>query len=1020
MSDIIAVVPMKPLLQAKRRLAGVLPEKALGMLVRRMLVRVVSALGDARSVEHVLVLTADRELADLAGAHGAGHISEARAAGLNAAVANAARRVHGLGADAMLVLPGDVPLVTGPDIDAFVARAKGKGVAIVPADDGDGTNALLLAPPGVVAPAFGPGSFEKHRQAARRVGLEPQVHVSDAISRDVDTASDLRWLEKSAAHLPEFADILAQERRLGRAVGGFDPVSERPSLMPVRRGDGLAADEALALTDCNDLDRLCDMAEERTLAGFGERVSFSKKVFIPLTKLCRDVCHYCTFAQTPGKIEQAYLSQDDVLNIARAGAAAGCKEALFTLGDKPELRYRAARDALNALGHDSTLSYLESAARLVLKETGLLPHLNPGVMDEDWLARLRAVSVSQGIMLESVSPRLMQKGFAHHGSPDKAPHVRMATLEAAGAARVPFTTGLLIGIGETRAERIEALLAIRACHERYGHIQEIIIQNFRAKPGTRMAQAEEPTLEEHVWTIAVARLIFGPDMNIQAPPNLRAGALAQLVRAGINDWGGVSPVTPDHVNPEAPWPHLDQLAEETDRAGRVLTERLALYPEYVRSAQDWVEPRVHTALLEHADAEGLAREEDWLAGSTTPPPDRGPRAPALNLRHRAVARALDAVANGRLDETAIARLFTARGAIFDDVASAADDLRRRRNGDTVTYVVNRNINYTNLCTYGCRFCAFSKGRISQGHRDKPYDLSLEEIARRTSEAWERGASEVCLQGGIGARYTGDTYMAIVKAVKAAARDIHVHAFSPLEVTHGAETLGLPLEEYLAGLRDAGLSSLPGTAAEILDDEVRRDLCADKIDTAQWLKVMEAAHGVGLRSTATIMFGHIDGYRHWARHLLRVRALQEKTEGFTEFVPLPFVHMEAPIYLKGESRRGPTWREAVLMHAVARLVLDPAIVNIQASWVKLGAEGAARCLSAGVNDLGGSLMNESITRAAGAVHGQEMTPDRLIATIRAAGRTPMLRNTLYGMIGDRDMREREPDVLPVSLRLAAAE
>ena len=533
-----------------------------------------------------------------------------------------------------------------------------------------------------------------------------------------------------------------------------------------------------------------------------------------------------------------------MLEIARAGAAAGCKEALFTLGDKPELRYRAAREALARLGHDSTLSYLEATARLVLEETGLLPHLNPGVMDDDWLARLRAVSASQGIMLESLSPRLMQKGMAHHGSPDKEPRARLATLEGAGKARVPFTTGLLIGIGETRVERIEALLAIRALHERYGHIQEIIIQNFRAKPATRMARASEPTIDEHVWTIAAARLIFGSAMNIQAPPNLRPGALTKLVRAGINDWGGVSPVTPDHVNPEAPWPHLDRLAEETGRAGRCLTERLAVYPEYVRQADDWASPHVRPAVLKLTDGQGYARDDSWFAGADTPPPEGHLHLPVINVRQQGISQSLEKVVAGRLDEKAIAALFSARGSASDDIVSTADELRRARNGDTVTYVVNRNINYTNLCTYGCRFCAFSKGRVSRGHRDKPYDLTLDEISRRTSEAWTRGATEVCLQGGIGARYTGNTYLAIVKAVKAAAPNIHVHAFSPLEITHGAETFGLPLEEYMARLRDAGLSSLPGTAAEILDDDVRRILCADKINTAQWLKVMEAAHGVG--------------------------------------------------------------------------------------------------------------------------------------------------------------------------------
>ena len=631
----------------------------------------------------------------------------------------------------------------------------------------------------------------------------------------------------------------------------------------------------------------------------------------------------------------------------------------------------------------------------MLKETGLLPHLNPGVMDEAWLGRLRKVSVSQGIMLETASDRLSRRGGPHFGSPDKMPAVRLATLEAAGRARVPFTTGILIGIGETRAERIEALLAIRDVHGRHGHIQEIIIQNFRAKPGTRMAGAAEPSLEEQVWTIAAARLVFGPAMNIQAPPNLRPEGLAQLVKAGINDWGGVSPVTPDHVNPEAPWPHLADLEQATERAGRTLVERVAIYPEFLpvipagarqrgepgpRSNRgnasmalgpgyfadakfrddSWLDPALRTPVLRHVDAMGLAREDAWAPGTDQQLPApliARVRTPSVQPS-AAIAKTLDRVAAGEtLGEADIVGLFDARGSDFAAVCQAADRLRAARVGDGVTYVVNRNINYTNICSYGCKFCAFSKGRHNLGHRDAPYDLDLEEIANRTAEAWARGATEVCLQGGIGPRYTGETYLAIVEAVKLAAPEIHVHAFSPLEVRQGATTLELSLFDYLSRVKEVGLASLPGTAAEILDDEVRAVLCPDKLSTDEWLEVMETAHAVGLRSTATIMFGHVDGYRHWARHLLRVRSLQERTGGFTEFVPLPFVHMEAPIYLKGQSRKGPTFREAVLMHAVARLVLDPLIVNIQTSWVKMGPDGAALCLDAGANDLGGVLMNE---------------------------------------------------------------
>jgi FO synthase len=777
----------------------------------------------------------------------------------------------------------------------------------------------------------------------------------------------------------------------------------KSALAVAELGRPLSHGQAMALAHFDDIPLLSSLAEQLCLAGHGHTVSFSKKVFIPLTRLCRDVCHYCTFARAPREGEPHYLSPDAVLEIARAGQAAGCKEALFTLGDQPELRYAAARDALSALGAESTLAYLESSAALVLRETGLLPHLNPGVMDETWLRRLKKVSVSQGIMLETTAARLSERGGPHFGSPDKTPAVRLATLEAAGRAGVPFTTGLLIGIGETRLERIEALLAIRDLHERHGHIQEVIIQNFRAKPGTRMAGVTEPTLDDHLWTIAIARIVLGPAMNIQAPPNLQPEALAQLIRAGINDWGGVSPVTPDHVNPEAPWPHLRDLELATERAGRTLAERLAIYPKYSAEPKKWLEPVLTKHVLRLQDTQGFAREDNWSPGAAEPlPAPQVARIRSADGPSAAIARTLDrAGGTDSLSEAEIVSLFEARGKDFAAVCRAADQLRAERAGDVVTYAVNRNINYTNICTYGCKFCAFSKGRHSFESREKPYNLSFDEIGQRTREAWQRGATEVCLQGGIRPGYTGETYLSVVNAVKSAAPDIHVHAFSPLEVWHGATTLGLPLRNYLATLKAAGLGSLPGTAAEILDDEVRAVLCPDKISTAQWLQVMEAAHDVGLRSTATIMFGHVDGYRHWARHLLRVRDLQSRTGGFTEFVPLPFVHMEAPIYLKGQARKGPTFREAVLMHAVARLVLDPVIHNIQASWVKMGPDGAALCLEAGSNDMGGVLMDESITRAAGAVHGQQICAEDMHDIIRGAVRVPLQRTTLYG----RPARER---------------
>ena len=774
--------------------------------------------------------------------------------------------------------------------------------------------------------------------------------------------------------------------------------AQDPILAKAGRWQTLNDTEALSLADCRDTSSLAAIAAQWRDAGFRNVVTYSRKVFIPLTHLCRDVCHYCTFAQVPRKLKAPYLSVDEVLDIARRGAALGCKEALFTLGEKPELRYKAARQGLEALGFETTLDYLHHVARKVLEETGLLPHLNPGNMTPVELARLREVSPSMGIMLESTSERLCAKGMPHHGSPDKVPAVRLKTLADAGKARIPFTTGILIGIGETRRERIESLLAIRAIQAEYGHIQEIIVQNFRAKPETRMAQAPEPNLDELLWTIAVARLIFGPEMSIQAPPNLSPGVLPRIVGAGINDWGGVSPLTPDFVNPEAPWPHLDELARETARAGKHLHERLTLYPTYAQALDAWVAPELHRRLLNLVDAEGYPRTDDWSPGEQTEPPDQdlvAIRTPPSRVSPGLQAILDKATEGADLAEAEVVRLFQARGDDFAAVTHAADALRAAVNGDTVSFVANRNINYTNICYFKCQFCAFSKGKLSENLRGRPYDLSHEEIQRRTREAWSRGGTEVCMQGGIHPEYTGDTYIEILKAVKAAVPDMHVHAFSPLEVWQGAATLGLDLKTYLGCLQEAGLGTLPGTAAEILDDEVRQVICADKINTNQWLEVMAASHAVGFKTTATIMYGHVERPEHWARHLLRIRNLQKKTQGFTEFVPLPFVHMEAPMYLKGRARKGPTFREAILMHSVARLALHPHIVNIQASWVKMGYRGLAACLNAGCNDLGGTLMNESISRAAGTSHGQETSPVRMAALIEAAGRTPRQRTTAYG-------------------------
>ena len=735
---------------------------------------------------------------------------------------------------------------------------------------------------------------------------------------------------------------------MARASSGLSALLRR-----AEAGRRPGSSEALDLLTGAPAADLMPLGESLTLAGFGETVTYSRKVFIPLTQLCRDVCHYCTFAKAPRSLKSAYLSAEEVTAIALAGRAADCKEALFTLGDKPEARYAAARRALDAEGAASTLDYLARMAKLVLEQTGLLPHLNPGVMDAADLRRLRPVSASMGLMLESASDRLCERGGPHFGSPDKAPAQRLATLRAAGELGIAMTTGLLVGIGETRRERIEALLALRAIQDAHGHLQELIIQNFKAKPGTKMARATEPTLEEQLWTIAAARILFGPGMSIQAPPNLQPEALGGLVRAGINDWGGVSPVTPDHVNPEAPWPHLTDLEHATEAAGRDLIERLALVPAYAAQPEAWTDPAVTPHVRRFSDSRGFARPDRWYSGAACELPPAAARwsgahrPPARRRRADGAPRISTIIGAARaghtLNEQDIVRLFGAEGRDLDALIGAADELRHESVGDAVTYVVNRNINYTNICLYHCGFCAFSKGQGSKDLRGPAYNLDLEEVARRTREAAAAGATEVCLQGGIHPSFTGETYLNIVRAVKEAVPGCTCTRFRRSRFSTAPARSPCRSRRILERLRGAGLSTLPGTAAEILDDEIRAVICPDKLRTDEWLDVIGTAHEVGLKTTATIMYGHVEQPVHWARHLLRLRALQERTGGITEFVPLGYVHMEAPLWRKGRTRSGPTFREALLMHAVPRLVLHPLITNIQTSWVKMGPQGAALCL-----------------------------------------------------------------------------
>jgi FO synthase len=750
------------------------------------------------------------------------------------------------------------------------------------------------------------------------------------------------------------------------------------------------------------LDELTALARAVRDEAHGTRVTYSPKVFIPLTMLCRDRCGYCTFAKAPARLASPYLTPDEVLAIARAGREAGCTEALFTLGERPELRYSMAREWLDANGFTSTVDYLAHACRLVLEETGLLPHANAGALFPDELAALRPVSASQGMMIESVAEGLK----AHRGAPDKEPVRRLATLDAAGELHIPFTTGILVGIGNDRADQLASLRAIGASHARFGHVQEVIVQNFLPKPGTAMARVAPCPPEDLCWAIAVARLVLPPEVHIQAPPNL-SDDLAPLLAAGIDDWGGVSPVTADHVNPERAWPALETLRRATEDAGHTLAARLTIYPRFAFDPETWLDPALRFPVLDVSDAEGLARDTTWCSGGEVAPPllvgegsDTNAPESRGNPRLRGpVVEVLEGVQLGQevgIDE--IVTLFSARGPEVRLVAEVADDLRRRVVGDDVTFVQNRNINYTNVCTFKCRFCAFSKGPLSLNLRGAPYLLELDEITRRVAEAEAEGATEVCLQGGIHPDFDGDYYIHVLGAVRAASESIHIHGFTALEVTEGARRSEVPLAEYLVRLKEAGLKTLPGTAAEILDDDIRALICPDKINTEEWLEAHRTAHSVGLRSNITIMFGSVEHPVHWARHMVRTRDLQRETGGFTEFVPLPFVHMATPIYLQRKARRGPTFRETLLMHSVARIAYHGDIDNIQVSWVKMGVEGARQVLQAGANDLGGTLMDENISRAAGAVHGQRMGVAELETLVAPLGRPLVRRSTLYATAG----------------------
>ena len=813
-----------------------------------------------------------------------------------------------------------------------------------------------------------------------------------------------------------------------------------------RAADGKAvdADEATALLAATgeQFDELLAIAGAIRDAGLREAgrpgvVTYSRKVFIPLTRLCQDRCHYCTFATVPHRLPAAFLERDEVLEIARQGAAQGCKEALFTLGDRPEARWPAARQWLDERGYDSTLDYVRACAIAVLEETGLLPHLNPGVLSWAELQRLKPVAPSMGMMLETTATRLWSEpGGPHFGSPDKEPAVRLRVLDDAGRVGVPFTTGILIGIGETPAERVDALFAMRRAGREYGHIQEIIIQNFRAKPDTAMRGMPDAELRELAATVAVGRIIMGPRGRLQAPPNLIDTEFGLLLRAGIDDWGGVSPVTPDHVNPERPWPQIEVLREKSAAAGFELRERLTIYPEFVRrGSEGWLDPRLAAHVSALSGEDGLAREDAEVVGRPWQEPDdqyaagRTDLFATIDTEGRTADRRSDfndvygdwdevaahitTEAPRRIEadvltglklaatdpaklllpehEDAAMALFNSDGEALDELSRIADDLRKEINGEDITYVVNRNINFTNVCYVGCRFCAFA-----QREKDADaYRLSVEQVADRAEQAWQDGASEICMQGGIDPKMPVTAYADLVRAVKQRVPGMHVHAYSPMEIVTAAAKAGVPVREWLAELKEAGLGTIPGTAAEILDDDVRWVLTKGKLPAAAWIDVVSTAHQLGIRSSSTMMYGHVDHPRQWLGHFRVLAGIQDVTGGFTEFVGLPFIHTNAPIYLAGIARSGPSWRENRVVHAMARVLLHGRIDNIQCSWVKLGDEGTRVMLNGGCNDLGGTLMEETISRMAGSEHGSARTVAELKELAAAAGRPAVERTTTYG-------------------------
>jgi FO synthase len=726
------------------------------------------------------------------------------------------------------------------------------------------------------------------------------------------------------------------------------------------------------------------------------RITFSRNYTLSLSRTCQCYCKYCAFAT-----HQAHIHPpDEVERRLDEAVRRNCKELLVLTGERPEVNPEVAR-RLAGWGHEDFTSYVAWACERAL-ERGILPHTNLGALGREDLARLREVTASQGLMLESVSERLMDT--VHAGSPTKHPAARLATIEAAGELRIPFTSGILVGIGESEEERVASLEALAQVHDRHGHLQEVILQNFVPHPryyGQEVAEIADAaarrrwesgisnghnpvpapewscpvTIEDMKRLIAEARRLM-PGVGIQVPPNL-ADWWGDLVDAGATDLGGLS-ANGDHISPEHAFPSPHELRKTLAPRGYALTERLCVYPHYMDS--EWMEQGVLDVI----------KLKYW---SFIPRRGSGRRSEESidpGIAPEAIAKGSD---GAELTEDELTALFAeTRSEVIEQMRVAADGLRAELAGDTATFVVNRNINFTNVCVVGCAFCGFGQGRRSPD----AYHVTEDDFRQRIAEATEFGATEVCMQGGIHPEYELEDYGRWLRLAKDAAPDIHLHAYSPMEIHFMCERSGRPPLEVFEYLIDCGLGSTPGTAAEVLDDGVRQRISPNKLPVDRWVEIIEASHAAGLRSTSTVMFGHIEEPRELARHMRVIRALQERTGGITEFVPLSFIPFNTMLgRTHGIEEISAT--ENLKHTAVFRLALGRTIRNLQASWVKMGLEAATEALRWGVNDLGGTLMEENISRMAGSQHGVRLEPEQLIAAARAGGRRPAQRTTLYDIV-----------------------